>query len=103
MSFKEQLKKDLGIFFNADECGEDHIIDNKVVNVIVDNETLKSRNKKEYDGIVQADLLYFAKEEDLLKEPVPESMQIFDGVPYIIFDAKLDEGVYEVILQANKS
>lgn len=103
MGFKEQLKKDLNIFFNADECGEDHVIDNKIVNVIVDNETLKERNRKEYDGIVQAEILYFAKEEELLKEPTPDSVQMFDGIPYIIFDAKLDEGVYEVILQANKN
>lgn len=103
MDFKNQIKKDLNIFFNPDEFGEEHVIDNKIVNVIVDNETLKSRNKKEYDGIVQADILYFAKEEDLLKEPIPESVQVFDGIPYIIFDAKLDEGVYEVILQANKN
>ena len=103
MNFKEQLNNDLDIFFNPEEFGEDHIIDGKVVNVIVDNETLKSRNKKEYDGIVQADLLYFAKEEDLLKEPRPDSVQLFDGVPYIIFDAKSDEGVYEIILQSNKN
>jgi len=102
MNFKEQLKSDLNTFFNFNEFGDDHSIDGKVVNVIVDNETLKSRNKKEYDGIVQADLLYFVKEEDLLKEPRPDSVQVFDGVPYIIFDAKLDEGVYEVILQSNK-
>jgi len=103
MNFKEQLKSDLNTFFNFNEFGDDHSIDGKVVNVIVDNETLKSRNKKEYDGIVQADLLYFVKEEDLLKEPRPDSVQVFDGVPYIIFDAKLDEGVYEVILQSNKN
>ncbi|HBJ2622105.1 hypothetical protein FDB29_07375 [Clostridium botulinum] len=103
MDFKEQLKEDLNIFFNIEEYGEEHLIDRKVVNVIVDNETLKSRNKKEYDGIIQADILYFAKEEDLIKEPIPESVQIFDRVPYIIFDAKLDGGVYEVILQANKN
>ncbi|BCZ48431.1 hypothetical protein psyc5s11_44980 [Clostridium gelidum] len=103
MNFKEQIEADLNIFFNPDEFGEDHSIDGKVVNVIVDNETLKSRNKKEYDGIVQADMLYFAKEEDLLKEPRPDGVQMFDGIPYIIFDAKLDDGVYEVILQANKN
>lgn len=103
MSFKEQIKADLNTFFNFDEFGTDHVIDGKIVNVIVDNETLKSRNKKEYDGIVQADMLYFAKEEDLLKEPRPNSVQSFDGVLYEIFDAKLDEGVYEVILQANRN
>lgn len=103
MNFKELLKEDLNVFINPDEFGEDHIIDNKIVNIIVDNETLKDRNRKEYDGIVQAEILYFAKKEDLLKEPIPESVQMFDGIPYIVFDAKLDEGVYEVILQANKS
>lgn len=103
MNFKDLIKEDSNVFINPEEFGEDHVIDGKIVNVIVDNETLKSRNKKEYDGIVQADLLYFAKEEDLLKEPIPESVQLFDGIPYVIFDAKLDCGVYEVILQANKN
>lgn len=103
MNFKELLKEDLNVFINPDEFGEDHIIDNKIVNIIVDNETLKDRNRKEYDGIVQAEILYFAKKENLLKEPIPESVQMFDGIPYIIFDEKLDEGIYEVILQANKS
>ncbi|WP_160688329.1 hypothetical protein [Clostridium sp. C2-6-12] len=101
MDFKELLKDDLNVFINPDEFGEPHVIDGKVVNIIVDEETLKDRNKKEYDGIVQADVLYFAKEEELMKAPRPKSIQLFDGVLYEIFDAKLDDGVYEVILQAN--
>ncbi|WP_459482109.1 hypothetical protein [Clostridium saccharoperbutylacetonicum] len=101
MDFKELIRNDLNIFINPDEFGESHVIDGKIVNVIVDEETLKDRNQKEYDGIVQADVLYFAKEQDLPKVPRPKSVQLFDGVPYEIFDAKLDNGVFEVILQAN--
>lgn len=103
MNFKDLIKEDLNVFINPEEFGEPHVIDGKVVNIIVDEETLKDRNQKEYDGIVQADVLYFAKEEDIVREPRPKNIQMFDGVLYEIFDAKLDDGVYEVILQANKN
>lgn len=101
MSFKDLIKEDLTIFINPDEFGEDHIIDGKVVNVVIDNETLKSRNTNEYDGFIKADILYFAKKEDVLKEPIPENIQLFDGILYKILDVNIDSGVYEVILQGN--
>ncbi|KFX57605.1 hypothetical protein HYH39_02290 [Clostridium botulinum] len=101
MNFKEQIQEDLNnIFFNIDEFGEEHIIDRKVFNVVIDNETLKDRNKKEYDGILQADLLYYIKADDI-GELKTNELQYFDGVAYNVFDVKLDNGVYEVILQSN--
>lgn len=104
MNFKEQLKQDLEeTFFNIDEFGEEHIVDRKPRKVIIDNETLKERNKKEYDGILVADLLYYIKEYDLDKEPIPEGVQLFDGNVYTIVDVKLDSGMYEIILRAGKS
>ncbi|WP_252238307.1 hypothetical protein [Clostridium sp. VAP51] len=101
MNFKEQIQEDLNnVLFNIDEFGEEHIIDRKVLNVVIDNETLKDRNKKEYDGILQADLLYYVKAEDI-RELKTNELQYFDGVAYNVFDVKLDNGVYEVILQSN--
>ncbi|MBN1039027.1 hypothetical protein DVW12_09965 [Clostridium botulinum] len=102
MGFKEQLKDDLNIFFNIDEFGEEHIIDKEKITAIVDNEGLKNRIQKDYDGIIQADLLYFVKVEDI-KEPTPGEVQFFDGCIYTIFDVKCDSGIYEVILQAGRN
>ncbi|WP_242846501.1 hypothetical protein [Clostridium botulinum] len=101
MSFKDIVQNDLdNTFFNSSEFGEEHIIDRKVFNVVIDNETLKDRNKKEYDGILQADLLYYIKADDI-GELKTNELQYFDGVAYNVFDVKLDNGVYEVILQSN--
>lgn len=103
MSFKEQFNQDLNIFFNIEEFAEEHIVNNQKLNVVIDNETLKQRNKKEYDGILQADLLYFVKESDIIKEPVSGDIQYFDGAIYTVFDVKVDSGVYEVVLQAGRN
>ncbi len=104
MSFKDILNNDLSIFFNIDEFGEQHIINNQKLNIIIDNETLKQRNKKEYDGILQADLLYYVKAADIIKKPKSGDVQTIDRLGiYTVFDVKLDSGVYEVILQAGRS
>ncbi|UZP01928.1 hypothetical protein JW813_09265 [Clostridium botulinum] len=104
MNFKEQIQEDLNnIFFNIDEFGEKHYIDGIVKTVLVDNETLKERNQKEYDGIIQADLLYFIKSKDLVKKIKVGELQRFDGAVYTVFDVKYDSGIYEVILQGARN
>lgn len=103
MDFKEQINSDLDIFFNINEFSESHTINGKIVNLIIDNETLKQRNRKEYDGILQADLLYYVKATDILKRPISGQVQNIDGLMYTVFDVKYDFGVYEVILQAGRS
>ena len=103
MNFKEQLKADLNTFFNFNEFGEEHTIEGQRINIIIDNETLKQRNRKEYDGILQADLLYYVKATDIRKKPISGSFQNIDGVIYTVFDVKHDLGVYEVVLQTGRS
>lgn len=104
MSLKDIIKADIKtVFFNDDEFAEDHNIDGRKVSVVVDNETLKKRNQKEYDGILQADILYFIKDEDVNRKPVVGQVQRFDGKIYSVFDVKYDSGVYEIILQIGRS
>ena len=103
MSFKDIVKNDVNnIFFNSEEFAEEHVIDRRVVKAVVDNDTLKERNQKEYDGIIQADILYYVNSEDIPEISVGDK-QIFDGKIYTVFDVKLDCGVYEVILQGGQN
>lgn len=103
-SFKDILNNDLdSVFVNDEEFGEWHYIDGVLKTVIVDNETLKERNQKQYDGILQADILYFIKASDVDKELKVDGLQTFDGGAYKIFDVKYDSGMYEVILQGAKN
>lgn len=99
---KDFFEEDLDGFFCDNEFSSEHIINRKKVNVIIDNEVLKERNKKEYDGIVQADLLYFVKKQEI-KKPIVGQLQLFDGISYTVFDVKEDLNIYEVILQSNQS
>ena len=98
-SFKDILNNDLdSVFINKEEFAERHYIDGVLKTVIVDNETLKERNQKEYDGILQADILYFINREVKVGD-----IQMFDGSSYRVFDVKYDSGMYEVILQGARN
>ncbi len=102
MDFKEQLNNDLNIFFNPKEFGEVHVINKRKINIVIDNEELKGRIQKEYDGVIQADLLYYVKKDDI-NRVVAGEVQNIDGNFYTVIDVKEDSGSYEVILQAGKS
>lgn len=102
-SFKDIIKNDINdVFINIEEFADEHIIDNYVVKAVVDNEKLKERNQKEYDGIIQADLLYYVNFDDIHEIKIGDK-QIFDGKIYTVFDVKVDCGIYEVILQGGQS
>lgn len=101
-NFKDLLNQDLNTFFNSDEFGETHNIDGKDVTIIVDTDKLQERSKKEFDGLSVGELLYFVKVSDLSKKPVQDSIQVFDKKPYLIFNVREDNGIYEIILQQNR-
>ncbi|KNF08551.1 hypothetical protein CLPU_6c00370 [Gottschalkia purinilytica] len=104
MNFKEQLSKDINdVFFNLNEFSEIHTIGRSQVEIIVDSDKLQDRSKKEYDGIHVGDILYFIKEEDLIKTPKPGDVQLFDNRPCVVFDIRKDKGLYEIILKLNSN
>lgn len=103
LSFKEQVKEDLNMFFNLDEFAEKHYINGFLQTIVIDNELLKKRIQKEYDGILQADLLYFIKSSDISKKVKVGDSQKFDNGLYTVIDVKYDAGMYEIILQGARS
>lgn len=102
MNFKEQINQDLNnVFFNSNEFAEQHTINGIQVEVIVDNDRLKERSKKEYDGLYIGELLFFIQVEKApikLKQDMP---LVFDGKQTYIFSLREDMGMYEVILNRN--
>lgn len=102
MTFKEQLNQDLEqVFFNSDEFAELHIINGHKIEVIVDNDRLKEKSKKEYDGLYIGELLIMVP-----VNRIPFSIQqdmpiIFDGRQMYVFDVKVDMGMYEIVLNQN--
>ncbi|WP_049043300.1 hypothetical protein [Clostridium sporogenes] len=103
LNAKDYFYNDLSNFMNTNEFAEMHRIANKTLNVIVDNDRLKERSKKEYDGIIVGDVLIFVKAKDYGQPPKPDSILYFDGKPYLVFDVRNDMGMYEIILKLNAS
>lgn len=103
MDFKNQLKKDLDTFFNFDEFAEEHLVNKRKLNIIIDNETLKERTRKEYEGIFVGEILYFVKAKDYGLPPKAEELHLLDGRQYKVFDINIENGVYEIILQSARS
>ncbi|WP_243129169.1 hypothetical protein [Hathewaya massiliensis] len=97
--FKDEIKKDLSLFTNSNEFAEIHIINRRKVPIIIDNDRLQERSKKEYDGIIIGDILYFVALKDYGNQAIkPGEVQLFDGKPCNIVDVRYDMGMYEVIL-----
>ena len=103
MSFKEFAAYDMQTFFNTNEFAEAHNIDGRTINVIVDNDRLMERSKKEFDGITVGELLYFVKVSAYGTErPKPRESQMFDKRLMYIFDVREFDGIYEIILSQNR-
>ncbi len=103
MNFKDFSNQDLKTFVNSDEFADTHTIDGRILNVIVDNDRLMERSKKEYDGISVGELLYFVEVSAFgAAKPKPKDAQRFDNKLLYIFDVREDLGMYEIILSQNR-
>lgn len=103
MSLKDIIEQDLNIFFNTDEFATIHNIGGREFPIVMDNDRLSQLTKKDYDGLYIGDLLFYVSALELGTKPKPGNVILFDEKPYIIFDAKEDDGIYEIILKASES
>ena len=104
MSFIDEMLNDLdNVFFNLEEFGTEHIIDNKPVVCIYDDEALKIRSGSNELSVSESSLLIFAKESDLPKRKVSGDELIVDGRIYIVNDWKVNLGMVEIALGQNVS
>lgn len=103
MGFKDAITQDIRVFINLDEFAENHVIDGVLLPVIIDNEKLQERSKKEYDGISVGEILFYINTTSLNKKPKIGSPMIFDDKLMYVFDCREDMGMYEIILQQNRS
>jgi len=102
MTFKDCVQLDHAAFFNQNEFAEIHGIDSRDLAIILDNDRLKERSQKEYDGISVGELLFFVKKADYGSRPEEGTPVIFDGRQMYVFDAREDMGMYEIILKQNR-
>ena len=102
-TFKEQVSADLNKFINLDHFAEIHTVEGKEIKVVLDDDKLVERQGGAELGVAEADLLMFARAEDLPPRKAPGSAINIDGREYIIDDWKEDMGLATVALRQNRS
>lgn len=103
MGLKDIIESDnFNVFFNIEDFAEIHKIDKQDVPVIIDDDRLMYRFNKEFDDIYTGKILYYARVSDFPAQLKQGMLQVFDGKPMYIYDVKVDNGIYEVILHQNR-
>lgn len=106
MMFKEYVQQDINrSFVNLTEFASPANINGVSVNVVEDKDQLLYRIKKNYDGLVVGDVLFYISLEEYKKIPhvseVPTANDavVYNGRPCVIVEANSQEGMYEITLQ----
>lgn len=105
-SFRDFLSSDLkNTFFNPKEFAEKHIINDKEIEIIIDNDKLKDRQyqMKKAEGTYLGDVLFYAKKNDLPGKPVIGLHMKLDTKMYRVTEVNEDEEMYEITLGVNRS
>ena len=106
--FKKYIEQDINsTFLNANEFGELASVNGVSVKIVQDDDRLSFRIKKDYDGLVVGDVLFYItiaewnKLPRVSKKPRAGETILFKGKPSTITSVLDETGVYEVVLQYN--
>lgn len=104
MSFKDDILADIGdIFLNLDEFAEEHKVEGKKIPLVMNNDQLETLKKGQILGLVEADMMIFAKVEDLPDDLDPGRFLNVDGREMIVVKAGRNMGLAEVALRQNRT
>lgn len=106
MKFKEYVANDISnTFVNNDEFANEVSINGVAVNVVEDSDELEYRIKKDYDGLIIGDVLFFISESEyqkipnVLSKPTANQTIRYDGKPSVITRVTEEAGMYAIIIQ----
>ncbi len=106
MTFKELISSDIdNVFMNVDEFSELHIINGKSMPVMIDNNELIERKKKEtdhMDGIYANQKLVYVAASDFGPLPKQGTVLTLDNRTYRVDEAVSEAGIYSITIGANK-
>ena len=104
MSFKDDILTDLDeVFLNLDEFAEEHTSEGKKISVVMNNDQLETLKEGQILGLVEADMVIFAKVKDLPTDLDPGRFLNVDGRELIVVKAGRNMGLAEVALRQNRT
>ena len=100
--FKTMVERDIySVFIDVDFFGEPYRIEGNEINIVIDNDELKSRQSGQDLAIAESGTLFYAKTADLPKRrPAGENLNV-NGRECIIDDWQEDMGVSTITLRQN--
>lgn len=106
MNFKEHIANDVSkTIINLNEFADEKNINGVRVRLLEDSDELEYRIKKNYDGLIIGDVLFFISETEYKKiprvSPIPTTNQsiLYEGRPALIINVGKSESLYEIIIQ----
>ncbi len=107
MGLRDIIEKDVkNVFLNPDEFGEAHIVDGRKMTVIIDDNGLAERRKRDKamaEGLHTKQRLFYVSAEEYGSAPLIGRLMELDGDYYTVADVTEESGMYAVSLEANES
>ncbi|WP_251491332.1 hypothetical protein [Otoolea muris] len=108
MSFQDLVSQDIkNVFLNPGEFGTRHMVNQRPMCIIIDENELTEREKKQFgrgrDGIYHKSLLFYVSGKDFGPLPSPEQVILLDGAKYLVKEAVDEDGIYSVSLEAGRA
>ena len=104
MSFKDAIDADIvSVFLNEMEFADTHNVEGKDIVCVIDSDNMVKIKNSMYLGETQADMLLFAKQEDLPKNIKIGRYLSVDAKQMIVISSKKDMGMVTLGLAQNIS
>jgi len=107
MKFIDILTMDIqNVFMNQHEFTEEHCINGKDMNCLIDNNELGKRNKlyaQHMDGVFSGRKLIYVRGEEFGELPSINQVIILDNDVFTVAETNDECGIYTLILEANMS
>lgn len=107
MDFKEMLAKDLDVFINPNEFGEEHTLDGETLLMIVsENTSEETKMTPKYqlameNVFTKSYQLHFF--DSIIPMPLEGDQVEFDGEKYFVLDSSVTEGIVSIEIFAHRS
>lgn len=111
MTFKDALTSDIKTFINPDEFGEKHKVNGKEMTVLIDDNEVVERSKKQSEhgridgiyGIYERQMMLYVERSVFGKAPAVGASLTIDRATYTVSDVSHEGGIYAILLGGFRS